>query len=596
MLRLWVVFLLGQVGLAQLATAEFKVGASAVNITPAFEGRPVNDKRPLFKIGDPYFDENKDKKFDFLHLGGFGPYYPVKEPNRFAAGVHDPIWSRALAIQGSNGTIVVLVSNDLPGLGWKHINPVRRRIAREFKIPTSNIIITSTHAHAGPDAVGYWTTLLADHNWRYNKQLREWMYESVAQAIKNLEPALMKTVTTEHDACYDRLTFVTKRARDCKIPAFADDYKSKVGLNYDPLLIQADKRDPMVFNRRIVAAQFVSATNTKLTLATFVDWNNHPDTLGGDNVYVSSDYPHYLRDYMESHLGGVSVYFTGTLGSQIGSSGGVPTPLWDENRKPVYLDGKRSFIFDNDWGKIRSIGYEVAHEAVQALQAETLFNAKNDVFVKTEPVDVRIDNILHKVGTRSVWRGFDVAPKDKMVRDSPHCKNDLGCVRSDISVVSVGDLGLVALPGEVDPAYLLGRGESKTDYGTYGKKTFDAMPAWDAVMPGKHHAVLGQANGYLSYLLHEPDNVGWWHFAHPLHYEEFVTVGKQFGDDAANKVMQLLGSKERYSKKDIYPKSWDPNLYEPTDEQDPEVNPKMRKSKFIDRLWVRFLKHLEHRH
>ena len=72
------------------------------------------------------------------------------------------------------------------------------------------------------------------------------------------------------------------------------------------------------------------------------------------------------------------------------------------------------------------------------------------------------------------------------------------------------------------------------------------MPGIQAYLPGKFHMLMGQANGYLSYLVHKPDNVGWWNRDHPNYYEEEVTVGADFGDDAGNQLMEMLGSKERY--------------------------------------------------
>jgi hypothetical protein len=70
-------------------------------------------------------------------------------------------------------------------------------------------------------------------------------------------------------------------------------------------------------------------------------------------------------------------------------------------------------------------------------------------------------------------------------------------------------------------------------------------------MPGKYKGVLGLANHYLSYLIHENDNHGWWRTKHPNHYEELVTTSKYFGDDWGNFVFWMLGSNNRYSSRKI---------------------------------------------
>jgi hypothetical protein len=112
---------------------------------------------------------------------------------------------------------------------------------------------------------------------------------------------------------------------------------------------------------------------------------------------------------------------------------------------------------------------------------------------------------------------------------------------------------MLTAPGEMDPSYFFGRAASQADYGKKGKWTFPAMPAMDPHLFGSHHAVLGQANNYLSYLIHRPDNHGWWNFGHPNHYEEFVIVGKNMGDDVGNMLLRMLGSRERYSGRPIAP-------------------------------------------
>ncbi len=496
-----------------------------------------------------------DKKYQKLHLAGFNPYYPPFMPNRFATGVHDPIWSRAIALEDSSGSVLILVSTDLPGLTWKHINPVRRRIELEFGIPARNIIITSTHNHAAPDASGYWVGVKRDHNQPYTNFLRLRMEESVALAIQNMRAAKMKAVTTSHVACKDAKTGELKKEPDCNISLIRSGKlagKAQEG-PFDDVVMQNDLRDPVQRNTSITALQFVRADNNN-PIVTLVNWHNHPDSLKGDNLLVSSDYPHYLRHYVETHLGGGSIFFTGTLGNQIGISG-AEVPLWDEGMKPVYNEnGQRVFVFDGAFNRIRSIGYEIGAEVVAALTKADQWEDNPTIAVKTQALDTQITNALHQLATRSVWK-YDVDRKDATHWYFPRCFTRYGCVRSDVSVGSIGDVKFVTAPGEVDPAYFFGRTEIHADYGKRGKMTFGAMPSIQKAMGGKHQLFFGQAQNYLSYLIHHTDNVGWWNFGHPIHYEEFVTTDKNLGDDVGNKILAMLDSEERYSKRKIYPKA-----------------------------------------
>lgn len=525
------------------ATPNLRVGFSKVDITPDFQ------------------------RFGPIHLGGFAPYYPVPfKKNRWAVGIHDPIWARAIAIQGEGEKTVILISADLPGLAWKYINPVRREIERVFHIPQANVIIASTHNHAGPDAIGYWSTTLPGHNKEYTTQLKQWLFSAAARAIQNLEPADMTTLTTSHYACYDPKTRELKKDPYCNIPANSTDYRSKSTTHYDSLLIQKDKRDPIVRNTNITVAYF-TRPETGDTLGTFINWHNHPDTLGGKNLFLSSDFPHYLRQYVETKLGGMAVYFSGTVGCQIGA--GSPIPLWTREMEPVFERGPmgtpvRKFVGTNAWEKIRSIGYEIGNEVVEAVRTRhtsthgSTFKRTAPITIKTEPLDIAPTNILHALTTGPVWH-FDVEPVDRIHRYATRCMGRFGCVRSDVSILQIGDLSVVTGPAEIDPAYIYGRAESTADYGgKYGNWHFPAMPGIRDWMKGPHIAVLGQANNYLSYMIPRSDNVGALKFKHPNHYEEFVTVNKHLGDDLGNKWMQMLGSSVRYNSRKILPETRKP--------------------------------------
>ena len=48
------------------------------------------------------------------------------------------------------------------------------------------------------------------------------------------------------------------------------------------------------------SAQFVRPDGS--TIGTFVNWSNHPEALWSGNPYISSDYPHAVRERMEREL------------------------------------------------------------------------------------------------------------------------------------------------------------------------------------------------------------------------------------------------------------------------------------------------------
>ena len=309
--------------------------------------------------------------------------------------------------------------------------------------------------------------------------------------------------------------------------------------------MQRDLRDPVIGNTRIVAAE-LRAPETGETIATLVNWHNHPDTLGSGNRLLSSDYPHYLREYMERARGGVAVFVSGTVGNQMSGLRGTPVPLWDADGRRVVEaapDGaERPVLVTDGWEKIRSTGFEIAHAAVTALDAARPLPAP-EVAVATVSFLTPIDNVIHLLGTWSVWH-HDVEPPERLRYRWPDCWGLLGCVGAEVALVEIGDLSFLAAPGEIDPAYALGRPESTADYGTrlghvalpgHGRcRSPDAGPA-----PWLHRIGPG-----LPLVPDAPaDNTGWWNFDHPNHYEEWVTIGKRFGEDVRRAWQELLAAR-----------------------------------------------------
>lgn len=519
------------------AGAQLLAGAAAVDVTPPLCEDAAAD------ASVPQFDPERGC-FRWIHLAGFSPYVPFRRGNRLAEGVHDPIWARALALRDAEGETLVLVAADLPGLGRKHTGPVRRRVARERGVPESHVILHSTHTHSAPDASGYWSTLMAGHNRRYTTWLRERLRTSIDRALDALRPASLTTATTTHAACQDRRSGALKERDDCRLPAVnrdADDPSA----GYDRFVLQRDLRDPVVGNTRIVAAE-LRALDGGETIATLVNWHNHPDTLGSGNRLLSSDYPHYLRRYLERERGGVAVFVAGTVGNQMSGLRGTPVPLWSEDGRRVVEtapDGsERPVLVTDGWEKIRSTGYEIAHAADAALDAaEPLPDA--GVAVTAVSFDTPVDNVIHLLGTWSVWH-HDVEPEDRLRYRWPDCRGLLGCVRAEVALIEIGDLSLLTAPGEIDPAYALGRPEIAADYGpAWGAWRFPAMAGVDHLMPGRHHGFVGSAQDYLSYLVPPSDNTGWWNFDHPNHYEEWVTIGKRLGEDVARAWREVLAER-----------------------------------------------------
>ena len=78
---------------------------------------------------------------------------PMGGHMRYAAGVNDPLCSRALVLEGEGGAKIALVGVDILMLDRGHVAFMRRYIERECGIPPEHVLIAASHTHSGPAAV-----------------------------------------------------------------------------------------------------------------------------------------------------------------------------------------------------------------------------------------------------------------------------------------------------------------------------------------------------------------------------------------------------------------------------------------------------------
>ena len=88
-------------------------------------------------------------------LGAFIAGY---DNNRQFTGVHDSLYVKAMVLSDSERSMAILVF-DCIGMLHPTLVDIRKEVSS--RIPTSefdvsNIVMTSTHTHSGPDVVGLW--------------------------------------------------------------------------------------------------------------------------------------------------------------------------------------------------------------------------------------------------------------------------------------------------------------------------------------------------------------------------------------------------------------------------------------------------------
>ncbi len=214
---------------------------------------------------------------DCIYLGGFGI-----GPARVAKGVgHGGVWVRALAVSNGDDIFVYAIADTV---GWFArydsavctdcgVRDVREAIAADVSIPVDNVIVGSTHTHAGADTYGGWGGI---PDW-YRVQIRDAAVAASKQAIANLEPATL-TAGTVHLGAHNN-----------------------------------ERRDSYYSNADTGATWLrAAATDTGGTIGTLATYAAHPTEVGGPVLHA--DWPGATARRFEAD-GGVGVMFEGGLGN-----------------------------------------------------------------------------------------------------------------------------------------------------------------------------------------------------------------------------------------------------------------------------------------
>ena len=280
-----------------------------------------------------------------VYMAGFGH-------NRVAAGVHDDLYARCLALS-TPGQVVVLCSVDLIGLFYDDVAKIRALFSRSAS-PGPFLIVASTHVHEGPDTLGLWGPSATQSG--VSRSYLDWVCGRVAEtavrALNSLEPAYLELARDDH-----------------------------------PLLAQLQSvdrppyvHDPFLFVMRVVAA------SNRATIATVVNWSDHPETLDRGNLQITSDYAHWVRTYLETKFGGLAIFFNGSIGKV--SSLGADVAIQDPETGKTAEDGT--------WRKAELLGTTVGRLAERVLLHPTRADP-DSITLRTAVVFVPLANERFRV-------------------------------------------------------------------------------------------------------------------------------------------------------------------------------------------------------
>ena len=378
-----------------------------------------------------------------VFMAGFGE-------NRKATGVHDPLMARATVL--SDGTKkIALVCADVVGL----FNPSVERVRAQLP-GFAYVMVSSTHNHEGPDTLGLWgpNPFTNGIDPDYLKALEAGLVAAVKKADAALAPATAKIGTAE----------TADLLRDGRLPEVKHD--------------------------TLVVISFAN-TATKKQTGLLVQWNNHPEDLGGKNTEISADFPGVIVAKLKAKYGCPVTYLTGTVGGLMTSLG---IEVKDAAGKPLPAGS-----FD----RLERYGDAVTERAVKAIDAAVPVTL-TPFAVRQKFILLPMENMLYRLawqaGTLSrdmyEWHGNATPKEFKQTKDV----SKPVASKTELGHLTLGDVEVAIIPGEIYPELVLGKVQDPVDPGADFPDA-PIEPAIYAQMKSKHKMIVGLGNDELGYFI-----------------------------------------------------------------------------------------------
>jgi hypothetical protein len=365
-----------------------------------------------------------DGVFQAIWMAGFGQARAavgVRGEGVGLRGEGDGIDARVLVLEQGDTALAIVVL-DLVGFMYDDVVRLREDVAAAG-LPIDHVIVTSSHGHEGPDTMGIWGPNITTTGYDpvYAAQVRADALGALTTAVASLQPVSLEVGQVD-----------------------ATDYADNGVAN----LIR-DTRDPVIVDPRVGTARFVADDGT--TVATLVHWANHPETVADENLLVTSDFAHALRQTVESGsiwgdteatpgIGGVALFLNGTVGGMMTSLGAA------------VVDPLGTTWADASFEKADVVGQLVGEMALDAVQA----GAPTDVSLSfgAQSFFLPVDNFAYQamflLGVLEHREAYNYDP-DAVLSDANRPE-----VRSEVDVVRLGALTLVTVPGEPLPEFFVG--------------------------------------------------------------------------------------------------------------------------------------------
>lgn len=410
----------------------------------AKDSRGQEKQAPLISAGFAQADITPKLGKKPVYIAGFGQ-------NRIATKVHDPLMARVVVLKDHSKKIA-LASVDVVGLFFDSVQKVRN------KLPGFDyVLVSSTHNHEGPDTLGLWgpNPFQSGVDPAYLQEVEEQIVKAIKDADQALQPVETQIATVEL-----------------------------------PELVR-DTRLPEIKHATLVALSF--STPDKKRRGIVVQWNNHPETLSSKNTEISADFVAGTVGHLQKRFQCPVVYFTGTVGGLM-TTLGVPVK-----------DAKGNSLKDGTFEKTILLGEMVGKGAENALAKPASIKLA-PIQVHTQKVFLPIDNPLYVAGWQMgvfkrqsfLWKGDPYKAGPVIQKKIP--EKERVCLESEVGLLSLGQLEIAAIPGEIYPELVLDKVQNPADPNAdYPDAPIE--PAIYKQMKGPYRMLIGLANDELGYII-----------------------------------------------------------------------------------------------
>jgi len=377
-----------------------------------------------------------------VYIAGFGH-------NRKAEGISDPVYIRAMVLK-AEGKKYAFVTADLIGLFKDQVDEIRKEL-KDFE----NVMFSCTHSHEGPDTLGLWgqTPFQSGTDPDYMLSLQKIAVSTIRDAAKNLTP------------CDTEIAAVS-------LPELLHDGR--------PPIVKMDELLTLKFNK----------VNTKTALGFVLFWHCHPETLGSGNKKISSDFVGYTVKEIMKQTQAEAIVFSGAVG-------GLMTSL-----KVSIKNEKGENLNDGSYEKTERYGQLLANASLNSLKKAKGINL-TPIVVRKKEILLPVDNPIYRLAKQlGVFKReiFDWDLELNKAAGLNQREEKHPAAKTEVSIITLGELGIGCIPGEIYPELLLGKvaktPEKEADYQDAATE-IDWFQKWK--MPYK--TVIGLANDEIGYIL-----------------------------------------------------------------------------------------------